>query len=183
MDLQKDVVMAEEPAEAAEELLEDDDVEADLGVDTEDLLDGASGGVPTNEKMRIAQECVVGRPRGLGTVAARTAYLGKLARADKKMLRDRLSHLAEGSYDINGDVVRVGEFLDASYVAQQMSTLGGYGRAPAGVPYPQASALEDPDLMLDVAGHDREEDAPLFHRRGDAKAAQANRRRRSDGDE
>eukprot|EP00929_Paragymnodinium_shiwhaense_P029890 TRINITY_DN17044_c0_g1_i1.p1 TRINITY_DN17044_c0_g1~~TRINITY_DN17044_c0_g1_i1.p1 ORF type:complete len:120 (-),score=25.99 TRINITY_DN17044_c0_g1_i1:792-1151(-) len=91
MDLQKDVVMAEEPAEAAEELLEDDDVEADLGVDTEDLLDGASGGVPTNEKMRIAQECVVGRPRGLGTVAARTAYLGKLARADKKMLLSRCS--------------------------------------------------------------------------------------------
>mmetsp|Transcript_41217 Transcript_41217/g.83085 ORF Transcript_41217/g.83085 Transcript_41217/m.83085 type:complete len:171 (-) Transcript_41217:86-598(-) len=83
---------------------EESDREDDLDVDYEDFWAGANSGVPVVERHDLAKECVVGDRR-----VSSESYLGLLrstVRADRRLLRDRLSHLAEGQYDLQGDVVR-----------------------------------------------------------------------------
>merc|ERR1712151_956149 len=65
----------------------------------------AAFGAPVAERMRVAQECVVVCGKAQPSTA-REELLRDLMRVDRKMLRARLSHLAEGHYDLNGDVVR-----------------------------------------------------------------------------
>merc|ERR1712039_611147 len=79
----------------------------DLGVDYQSAWAGAAYGVPVAEAKRIMQECIVGAGRvGELSQASRCTFPQQLKRMDRRLLRDRLSHLAEGTYDLSGDVVR-----------------------------------------------------------------------------
>eukprot|EP00930_Biecheleria_cincta_P074016 TRINITY_DN61252_c0_g1_i1.p1 TRINITY_DN61252_c0_g1~~TRINITY_DN61252_c0_g1_i1.p1 ORF type:complete len:184 (+),score=41.64 TRINITY_DN61252_c0_g1_i1:31-552(+) len=83
----------------------DDLAGEDLGVDVQDIWAGAVGGVPVHERSCIAPECVA----GVRKTPTKTYHsmLRSLHRVDGKLLRDKLSHLAEGEYDLAGDVVRI----------------------------------------------------------------------------
>eukprot|EP00427_Karlodinium_veneficum_P002019 CAMPEP_0169176952 /NCGR_PEP_ID=MMETSP1015-20121227/66233_1 /TAXON_ID=342587 /ORGANISM="Karlodinium micrum, Strain CCMP2283" /LENGTH=192 /DNA_ID=CAMNT_0009251671 /DNA_START=1 /DNA_END=576 /DNA_ORIENTATION=+ len=61
-------------------------------------------GVPVAEQKRIAPVCVAGSSKPLPKEQA--VMLRQVTRIDRKLLNSRLSHMTEGSYDINGDVVR-----------------------------------------------------------------------------
>merc|ERR1712070_266757 len=86
-----------------------------------------------------AKECVVGR--GCRTSPSDyNALLLNSSRRAPRLLRDRLSHLAEGRYDLEGDVVRLPDkklgthqvgcgdkmAIDAASLASDMSGACGY---------------------------------------------------------
>mmetsp|Transcript_31651 Transcript_31651/g.57603 ORF Transcript_31651/g.57603 Transcript_31651/m.57603 type:complete len:186 (+) Transcript_31651:35-592(+) len=121
-------------------------------VDFQDIWAGAACGVPVHERSRIAPECVAGvRQPSQKTY---TALLKSLHRVDGKLLRDRLSHLAEGEYDVATDVVR-----------------------------PRAGRTVAERPAAPMAVDDAEDVGSLFRRREGAEQAKANRRRRSEDDE
>mmetsp|Transcript_67339 Transcript_67339/g.161450 ORF Transcript_67339/g.161450 Transcript_67339/m.161450 type:complete len:197 (+) Transcript_67339:97-687(+) len=74
------------------------------GVDYENIWAGAVCGLPVAEHTRIAQECVPGRAPFSG-VKGKNAMLRDMARHKGSMLKNRLSHLAEGEYNLDTDVV------------------------------------------------------------------------------
>mmetsp|Transcript_31623 Transcript_31623/g.87267 ORF Transcript_31623/g.87267 Transcript_31623/m.87267 type:complete len:152 (-) Transcript_31623:123-578(-) len=128
----------------------------DLGIDTENFLASAATGVPLHERLRIAQECVVGQPR-LSNME-RALLLQRMARTDRRLLRDRLSHLAEGTYDIDGDVVRL---------AADVLGNNNNGAATASQVFPDVA------MERDFTG-------ALFRKRGEASAVKAHTRRAPD---
>mmetsp|Transcript_45633 Transcript_45633/g.83563 ORF Transcript_45633/g.83563 Transcript_45633/m.83563 type:complete len:187 (+) Transcript_45633:77-637(+) len=79
------------------------DSEADIdGVDYESIWAGAVGGLPIAEHTRVAQECVPGRaPFSNG----KYALLHSMAKHRGALLQNRLSHLADGEYNLDTDVV------------------------------------------------------------------------------
>ncbi|CAJ1461630.1 unnamed protein product [Effrenium voratum] len=72
-----------------------------LPPEAQDIWLGAVGGVPVHERTRIAQECVVGEKK-----KDALRLLKSFSRVDERLVRTRLSHISEGHYDVNGDVVR-----------------------------------------------------------------------------
>eukprot|EP00971_Amphidinium_carterae_P173016 3429916-Amphidinium_carterae.1 len=78
------------------------DSEGDVdGVDYESIWLGAVGGLPVAEHTRIAQECVPGRaPFSNG----KYAMLRTMAKHKGGLLQNRLSHLADGEYNLDTDV-------------------------------------------------------------------------------
>lgn len=83
-----------------------EDEECDLGVDYQNAWAGAAYGVPLAEAKRVMPECFVGRGRATRPEVSRCTMLQEVVRVDRRLLRDRLSHLAEGEYDLTNDVVR-----------------------------------------------------------------------------
>eukprot|EP00931_Biecheleriopsis_adriatica_P120810 TRINITY_DN95905_c0_g1_i1.p1 TRINITY_DN95905_c0_g1~~TRINITY_DN95905_c0_g1_i1.p1 ORF type:complete len:193 (+),score=51.58 TRINITY_DN95905_c0_g1_i1:27-581(+) len=123
-----------------------EDFDEDIPVDFQDIWAGAVGGVPVHERSFIAPECVAGVKK-----VSQKSYIGLLkdmSRIDGKLLQSRLSHLAEGEYDLNGDVVR-----------------------PRGV-----NAQQLPSTM--AVDQEASNPGCVFHRRQGAQGAKANARRR-----
>mmetsp|Transcript_92357 Transcript_92357/g.245361 ORF Transcript_92357/g.245361 Transcript_92357/m.245361 type:complete len:179 (-) Transcript_92357:98-634(-) len=105
-----------------------DEEDEDVGADYEDFWAGANAGIPVAERHDLARECVVGDRQ-----ISSGSYLGLLrsaVRSDRRLLRDRLSHLAEGQYDLQADVVRPHWKLgggDQSQLSKEIAT----ARVPA----------------------------------------------------
>ncbi|CAK9111341.1 unnamed protein product, partial [Durusdinium trenchii] len=80
---------------------EDEEVEVHFS-ESQDIWRGAVGGVPVHERSLLSPECVVGEKKKTGPIT----LLKGMARIDQRLLRSRLSHLAEGEYDVRSDVIR-----------------------------------------------------------------------------
>mmetsp|Transcript_90809 Transcript_90809/g.189852 ORF Transcript_90809/g.189852 Transcript_90809/m.189852 type:complete len:254 (+) Transcript_90809:78-839(+) len=128
-----------EDDEEEEELQEPD--HCDWGSDYTDFAAAASLGTPmpqgddwgrpTAEGQRVMGECIVGSAKAPTTRKARCDLLRAFARMDNKLLRDRLSHLAEGEYDMRADVdrshMRVGGIPRQSRGGREGMTEGATG--------------------------------------------------------
>merc|ERR1711957_137704 len=127
--------------------------ELDLGVDTEDAFESAICGGPVAEQVRRAPECLAGIRKSMPREQA--ARLTQVACVDRKLINSRLSHIVEGSYDINGDVVR--SKVVAPPWPQASTSVAGYGGE-------ENDAMDVEDVL----------DEPVFRKRN-APPAQANR--------
>ena len=76
----------------------------DLEIDSEDIWSGVVHGLPIPEHTLLSKECVKGRQRPFAT--GRSALLRDLARSNPRLLEFKLSHLAEGVYDVERDADR-----------------------------------------------------------------------------
>eukprot|EP00435_Cladocopium_sp_Y103_P074204 s78_g47.t1 len=81
-----------------------------LSSDAQDIWKGAVGGVPVHERSLIAQECVVGEKKKMAPLQ----MLKGMARIDQRLIQNRVSHLADGEYDVDGDVIRPRGFRQSS---------------------------------------------------------------------
>eukprot|EP00933_Yihiella_yeosuensis_P056171 TRINITY_DN55205_c0_g1_i1.p1 TRINITY_DN55205_c0_g1~~TRINITY_DN55205_c0_g1_i1.p1 ORF type:complete len:215 (-),score=37.38 TRINITY_DN55205_c0_g1_i1:218-769(-) len=128
--------------------------EDNLPVDYESVFAGAVFGVPTHERSFMARECVAGVSRPNTETKGYMGLLKNMARVDQKLLRDRLSHLAEGEYDVATDVVR-----------------------------PRRSCVQAQLSVSEVTAMAVEEDSVSFRRRAGAEKAKAHMRRRTTCDD
>mmetsp|Transcript_76522 Transcript_76522/g.194190 ORF Transcript_76522/g.194190 Transcript_76522/m.194190 type:complete len:199 (-) Transcript_76522:71-667(-) len=128
----------EEDCDEIEDAGKDEGVVGDVGIDYSSMLEDVAFGAPVAEEKRLMDECVAGS--GRTTNKARCEMLKSLARVDKRLLQNRLSHLAEGQYDLSCDVVRsfveaagnqaVSEGVSAA-AAQRQAFSGGFQRRVA----------------------------------------------------
>eukprot|EP00927_Polykrikos_kofoidii_P062977 TRINITY_DN57793_c0_g1_i1.p1 TRINITY_DN57793_c0_g1~~TRINITY_DN57793_c0_g1_i1.p1 ORF type:complete len:191 (-),score=24.05 TRINITY_DN57793_c0_g1_i1:198-770(-) len=89
---------------------DDEETLPDLGIDCEDRLEGAASGTlfqPRSRPCAALRDCGAVASGSTLITNDRATMVRQLVRSHPQLVRNRLSHLVEGEYGLDGDIVRL----------------------------------------------------------------------------